>query len=191
LFGQALMRPAEQQVIGSTAEAGGQAGEFAGEKLGSATTGRVVGSILGGGGGAYALGTALKTGPVFGKGFDVAKSQWDKVRGTVPEDELLKDVDNRISNIFIAAGAADPAFMDTLTKAAKAQQSVSLKTPVVGAGETVPPEALMPKVKGLTPALSKAEKRTFDRPETVPTVPAKPFLADSAITALVGGASGF
>jgi len=129
LFGQALMRPAEQQVIGSAAEAGGMAGEAAGEKLGSATTGRIAGSLLGGGGGAYTLGTLLKSGPVLNKGFDTARAQWAKVRGTVPEDELLKDVDNRISNIFIAAGAADPTFMDTLTKAAKAQQSVSLKTP--------------------------------------------------------------
>ena len=129
LFGQTLMRPAEQQVIGSTAEAGGQAGEYIGEKMGAPTTGRVVGSIAGGGGGAYTLGTLLKSGPVVNKGFDVARDQWSKVRGTVPEDELLRDVDNRISNIFIAAGAADPTFMDTLTKAAKAQQSVSLKTP--------------------------------------------------------------
>ena len=129
IFGQALMRPAEQQVIGSAAEAGGQAGEYIGEKMGAPTTGRVVGSVLGGGGGAYTLGTVLKGGPVVGKGFDLAKSQLDKIRGTIPEDELLKDVDNRISNIFIAAGAADPTFMDTLTKAAKAQQSVSLKTP--------------------------------------------------------------
>ena len=129
MFGQALMRPAEQQVIGSAAEAGGMAGEAAGEKFGAPTVGRVAGSLLGGGGGAYTLGTVLKGGPIVGKGLDVARSQWDKVRGTVPEDELLKDVDNRISNIFIAAGAADPTFMDTLTKAAKAQQSVSLKTP--------------------------------------------------------------
>jgi hypothetical protein len=129
MFGQAAMRPAEQQVIGSAAEAGGQAGEYVGGKMGAPTTGRVFGSIIGGGGGAYTLGTTLKATPVLGKGFDVARNQWDKVRGTVPEDELLKDVDNRISNIFIAAGAADPNFMDTLTKAAKAQQSVSLKTP--------------------------------------------------------------
>lgn len=129
LFGQALMRPAEQQVIGSTAEAGGMAGEAAGEKMGAPTTGRIVGSLVGGGGGGYTLGTLLKSGPIANKGFDVARSQWEKVRGTIPEDELLKDVDNRISNIFIAAGAADPTFMDTLTKAAKAQQSVSLKTP--------------------------------------------------------------
>jgi hypothetical protein len=129
MFGQTILRPAEQQIIGSTAEAGGQAGEYVGEKMGVPTTGRIVGSVLGGGGGAYTLGTVLKGGPVVGKGFDVAKSQWDKIRGTIPEDELLKDVDNRISNIFIAAGAADPTFMDTLNKAAKAQQSVSLKTP--------------------------------------------------------------
>lgn len=129
LFGQALLRPTEQQVIGSTAEAGGQAGEYVGEKMGAPTTGRIFGSVFGGGGGGYTLGTLLKSGPIANKGFDVARSQWDKIRGTVPEDELLRDVDNRISNIFIAAGAADPAFMDTLTKAAKAQQSVSLKTP--------------------------------------------------------------
>jgi len=129
LFGQALMRPAEQQVVGSTAEAGGMAGEAAGEKVGYPTTGKIVGSVLGGGGGGYSLGTLLKSGPIANKGFDVARDQWSKIRGTIPEDELLKDVDNRISNIFIAAGAADPTFMDTLTKAAKAQQSVSLKTP--------------------------------------------------------------
>lgn len=128
LFGQTIMRPAEQQVIGSTAEAGGIAGEYAGEKMGAPTTGRVVGSVLGGGGGAYTLGTLLKTGPVFNKGWDAAKSQVDKIRGTIPEDELLKDVDNRINNVFIAAGAADPAFMETLKKAASAQQSVRLKT---------------------------------------------------------------
>jgi len=129
LFGQALMRPTEQQVIGSTAEAGGMVGEAGGEKLGYPTTGKIIGSVFGGGGGGYSLGTLLKSGPVVNKGFDVASSQWSKIRGTIPEDELLRDVDNRISNIFIAAGAADPTFMDTLAKAAKAQQGVSLKTP--------------------------------------------------------------
>ena len=129
IFGQTLMRPAEQQVIGSGAEAGGIAGEYAGEKLGAPTVGRVVGSVVGGGGSSSALGSSLKAVPLAGKGFDVAKNQLDKVRGTVPEDELLRDVDNRISNIFVAAGAADPTIMDTIVKAAKAQQSISLKTP--------------------------------------------------------------
>ena len=128
LFGQTILRPTEQQVIGSTAEAGGQAGEYIGKKMDAPTTGRVVGSVVGGGSGAYTLGTLLKTGPVLNKGWDAAKSQVDKIRGTIPEDELLKDVDNRINNVFIAAGAADPAFMETLKKAASAQQSVRLKT---------------------------------------------------------------
>jgi hypothetical protein len=156
MFGQTLMRPAEQQVIGSAAEAGGQAGEYAGEKMGSATTGRVVGSVFGGAGGSYGLGTTLKTVPLAGKAFDSARGQWDKVRGTVPEDELLRDVDNRISNIFIAAGAADPTIMDTITKAAKAQQSLSLKTPG-GAPVQMPISSLLadnPVVNQLIQSLS-------------------------------------
>lgn len=126
---QGLLRPGEQAVVGTGAEAGGMAGEYAGAKMGSETAGRVVGSILGGAGTAYGLSTVPRVGALGGKGLDVIKSQWDKVRGTVPEDELLKDVDNRISNIFIAAGQADPNFMKTLTDAAKAQEGVSLKAP--------------------------------------------------------------
>lgn len=129
MFGQAIARPGEQVAVGAGAEGGGQAGGAFGEKVGAPVAGQIAGSLLGGGGAAYGMGTALKTGPLAGKGFDMAKAQWDKIRGTVPEDELLKDVDNRISNIFIAAGAADPNFMKTLTDAAKAQQGVSLKAP--------------------------------------------------------------
>lgn len=129
LFGQTVLRPAEQVVVGGGAEGGGQAGEAFGEKFGAPVVGQVVGQVVGGGGAAVSMGRALNTGPIAGKAFDVAKGQWDKVRGTIPEDELLKDVDNRISNIFIAAGAADPNFMKTLTDAAKAQQGVSLRAP--------------------------------------------------------------
>lgn len=129
LLGQAVARPGEQAVVGTGAEAGGMAGEYAGEKAGAPTAGRVVGGLLGGAGTAFAAGQVGRQGALVGKGFDLAKSQWDKVRGTVPEDELLKDVDNRISNIFIAAGAADPNFMKTITDAAKAQESISLKAP--------------------------------------------------------------
>lgn len=129
LLGQAVARPGEQAVVGTGAEAGGMAGEYAGEKAGAPTAGRVVGSLFGGGGTAFVAGQVGRQGALVGKGFDLAKSQWDKVRGTVPEDELLKDVDNRISNIFIAAGAADPNFMKTITDAAKAQESISLKAP--------------------------------------------------------------
>lgn len=126
---QGLLRPAEQAVVATGAEAGGMAGEYAGAKMGSETTGRIAGSLLGGAGTAYGLSTVPRVGALGGKGLDVIKSQWDKVRGTVPEDELLKDVDNRISNIFIKAAEADPSFMKTLTDAAKAQEGVSLKAP--------------------------------------------------------------
>ena len=126
---QTLLRPAEQAIVGGSAEAGGQAGEYAGEKVGAPGTGRFLGSLFGGITGAYGTSAAIKTGELGGKGFSLAKSQWEKIRGTNPEDELLKDVDNRISNIFIAAGAADPNFMKVLTEAAKAQESVYLKAP--------------------------------------------------------------
>jgi hypothetical protein len=129
LFGQTVMRPTEQVVVGAGAEGGGQAGGAFGEKVGAPVIGQVTGSLLGGGLSAYGMGTGLKAAPLAGKGFDLAKSQWDKVRGTVPEDELLKDVDNRISNIFIAASAADPNVMKTINDAAKAQQGTSLKAP--------------------------------------------------------------
>ena len=129
MLGQALMRPAEQAVVGGGAEAGGQAGQAAGEKAGAPGVGQFIGSLFGGMAGGYGFGTVAKTAPITGKALDLAKGQWDKVRGTVPEDELLRDVDNRISNIFIAAGAADPAFMKTLEEAARAQKGVSLKAP--------------------------------------------------------------
>lgn len=142
LFGQAVMRPTEQVVIGAGAEAGGQAGGAFGEKFNAPVVGQVTGSLLGGAASAFGLGSALRKGPLVSKGVEFVKGQWDKVRGTVPEDELLKDVDNRISNIFIAAGAADPNFMKTLTDAAKAQQGVSLKAPG-GATVQMPVSALL------------------------------------------------
>ena len=128
-FGQTFMRPTEQAIVGSGAEAGGMGGEYAGGKFGMPDTGRVVGGLFGGAGTAYATGTALKAAPIGGKAYEMAKSQWNKLKGVDSEDTLLKDVDNRISNIFIAAGAADPNFMKALTDAASAQKSVSLKAP--------------------------------------------------------------
>jgi hypothetical protein len=142
LLGQAVMRPGEQAIVGTGAEAGGMLGETIGTEMGAPTAGRVIGGVLGGAGAAYGTGTALRVAPLTGKAFDLAKSQWDKVRGTVPEDELLKDVDNRISNIFIKAAEADPSFMKTLTDAAKAQESVSLKAPG-GAQVKMPMSALL------------------------------------------------
>lgn len=141
---QGLLRPAEQAAIGAGVEAGGMAGEAAGAKIGPTgeTVGRFAGQLAGGGATAFGLGRVASGGALATKAFDLAKSQWDKVRGTVPEDELLRDVDNRISNIFIAAGAADPNFMKTITEAAKAQQGVSLKAPG-GAPVQMPMSALL------------------------------------------------
>jgi hypothetical protein len=126
---QAVARPTEQLVVGMGAEGGGQVGEATGEKVGAPTAGRIIGGMLGGGATGYAAGSTLKLGPAAGKSWDFAKSKWDKLRGVEPKDEILREVDNRISNVFIAAGQADPTFLDTLQKAAKAQKSVSLKTP--------------------------------------------------------------
>jgi len=126
---QAVMRPAEQLAVGAGSEAGGQAGEYAGGKFGYEGTGRFIGSLLGGGGAAYTTGTALKAGALANKAVDYAKTKVGVLTGVEPKDELLRDVNSRINNIFIAAGAADPTFIDTLEKAVKAQQSVSLKAP--------------------------------------------------------------
>lgn len=139
---QAVARPAEQFVVGMGAEGGGQAGESAGEKVGAPTAGRIIGGVLGGGATGYAAGSSLKLGPAAGKTWDFAKSKVDKLRGIEPKDEILREVDNRISNVFIAAGQADPTFLDTLEKAAKAQKSVSLKTPG-GAEVTMPLSSLL------------------------------------------------
>jgi len=129
MLGQALLRPAEQAAVGGGAEAGGQAGQAAGEKAGAPGVGQFIGSLFGGMGAGYGFGSVAKVAPITGKALDLVKDQWSKVKGTIPEDELLRDVDNRISNIFIAAGAADPTFMTTLLDAAKAQKGVSLKAP--------------------------------------------------------------
>lgn len=142
MFGQAVGRPIEQVVTGAGAEAGGEAGAYAGAKMGSETAGRIAGGVLGGGGTAYAVGQGPRAGALGAKGLNIAREQWSKIRGTVPEDQLLRDVDNRISNIFIAAGAADSDFMKTIETAVKAQQSVSLKAP--GAPEVkLPMSALL------------------------------------------------
>ena len=143
LFGQALMRPTEQAVVGAGAETGGQAGEYAGGKAEMPLAGRILGSLLGGATSAYGLGTAARVTELAAtKGFDLARDTWTKIKGGIPEDKLMQDVDNRISTVFIAAGAADPNFLTTLEAATKAQKSVSLKAPG-GADVQMPLSALL------------------------------------------------
>lgn len=73
MLGQALMRPAEQAVVGGGAEAGGQAGQAAGEKAGAPGVGQFIGSLFGGMAGGYGFGTVAKTVPITGKALDLAK----------------------------------------------------------------------------------------------------------------------
>ena len=133
---------AEQAVIATGAEAGGMAGEYAGSKLGYEGTGRVLGGLFGGAGSALAVGQVARRPEMVGKAFGLLRDQWQKVSRTVPEDELLKDVDNRISNIFNAAMDADPNTAKLIKEAVAAQQSLALKAP--GAAEVkLPLSALL------------------------------------------------
>ena len=142
MFGQAIMRPGEQAIVGAGGEAGGMAGEYAGGKVGFEGTGRVVGGLLGGAGSALAVGQVARRPEMVGKAFGLLRDQWQKVSRTVPEDELLKDVDNRISNIFNAAMDADPNTAELIKEAVAAQQSLALKAP--GAAEVkLPLSALL------------------------------------------------
>lgn len=148
LFGTGLLRqagpvvrtlgaPVEQMAIGM----GGQTGAEAGRATGLPGA-EVVGGLLGGGATAYTLGAGGRVANITGKALDAGKRKIQDLRGTVPKDEMMRDVDSRINNIFAAAAAADPNFMDVLERAAKAQKSVSLKAPG-GAEVQMPLSALL------------------------------------------------
>jgi hypothetical protein len=135
LFGSGLFRqsgpvarvvgaPFEQFGIGVGAQTGAELGRQTG-----VPGGELVGGLLGGAGTSYAMGTSRRVVDISGKGLSAANKKVKDLMGTVPQDEMLRDVNTRINNIFAAAAAADPNFMDVLEKAAKAQQSVSLKAP--------------------------------------------------------------
>jgi len=116
--------PVEQFAIGAGAESGSQLGRTTG--LPGA---EIVGGLLGGAGTSYMTGQSRRVADLTGKGLSAANKKVRDLTGTVPQDEMLRDVNTRINNIFAAAAAADPNFMTILEKAAKAQQSVSLKAP--------------------------------------------------------------
>jgi hypothetical protein len=125
LFGQAVTRPVEAAAIGGGAEAGAQAGRFAGQKMGAPTAGEIVGSFIGGGVGQSLVGFVPRLTPAA----QALKTKLDSFSGRVPQDELTRDIDSRINNIFIAAAAADPKFASIIEEAVKAQKGVSIKTP--------------------------------------------------------------
>jgi hypothetical protein len=133
LGGTGLFRGPFARVVGAPVEQFGiGTGAQAGVELGRATNlpgADIVGGLLGGAGTSYALGQSRRLVDLTGKGLSAANKKVKDLTGTVPQDELLRDVNTRINNIFAAAAAADPNFMTVLEKAAKAQQSVSLKAP--------------------------------------------------------------
>jgi hypothetical protein len=123
-FARVLGAPVEQFAIGGGAQTGVEAG--------SATDlpgAEIVGGLLGGGLTAYGMGQGRRLTDLTGKGLSLASKKVKDLTGTVPQDEVTRDVNTRINNIFAAAAAADPKFMDVLEKAAKAQQNVSIKAP--------------------------------------------------------------
>ena len=125
LFGQAVTRPVEAAAIGAGAEGGSQAGRFAGQKMGAPTAGEIVGSFIGGGAAQSLVGFVPRLTPAA----QALKTKLDSFSGRVPQDELTRDIDSRINNIFIAAAAADPKFASVIEDAVKAQKGVSIKAP--------------------------------------------------------------
>lgn len=135
LFGTGLLRqaPLALKIVGAPVEQmalgmGGQTGVEAGRATGLPGA-EVVGGMLGGIATGFGLSTARRTAGLTGKGAEIVTKKIKDLAGTAPQDEVLRDVNTRINNIFAAAAAADPSFMDVLEKAAKAQQNVSLKAP--------------------------------------------------------------
>jgi len=122
--GRAVGAPLEQFIVGTGAQAGVETGRATG-----LPGGELVGGLLGGGLTAYGLGQSRRLTDLTGKGLSAVNKKVKDLTGTVPQDEMMRDVNTRINNIFAAAAAADPNFMTVLEKASKAQQSVSLKAP--------------------------------------------------------------
>jgi len=119
-----LGAPVEQFGIGVGAQTGVETGRATG--LPGA---EIVGGLLGGGVTAYGMGQSRRLTDLTGKGLSVANKKVQDLMGTVPQDEVTRDVNTRINNIFAAAAAADPNFMTVLEKAARAQRNVSIKAP--------------------------------------------------------------
>lgn len=131
--GTGLFRGPVARVVGAPVEQFGiGVGAQTGVEVGRATNlpgGEIVGGLLGGGLTAYGMGQGRRLTDLTGKGLALATKKVQDLSGTVPKDEMMRDVNTRINNIFAAAAAADPNFMAVLEKASKAQQSVSLKAP--------------------------------------------------------------
>lgn len=125
LFGQSVMRPVEAAAVGAGAEAGSQAGRFAGQKIGAPTAGAIIGSFIGGGASQVLTGFVPRITPAG----SALKSKLSTLLGKSPQDEVAREINSRINNIFVAAADADPKFASVIEEAIKAQKGVSIKAP--------------------------------------------------------------
>lgn len=116
--------PAEQFAFGVGATTGAEAGRAT-----DIPGAQIVGGLLGGAATQFGLGRVGSTYNLTTKGLSAANKKIKDLTGTVPQDELMRDVNTRINNIFVAAAAADPRFIDIMDKAVKAQGNVSIKAP--------------------------------------------------------------
>ena len=128
---------AENLFAGMGAEAGGIAGEYAGQKIGGDTGGmfgRVAGNIVGGAGGVVAMGAVPRTAMVGKAAYEatapVVKKIIQHVKGGQPLEEAQKMAAKHIEQVFIAAAVNDPKFIRVLEEAVKAQEATGVKLPI-------------------------------------------------------------
>jgi hypothetical protein len=107
-------------IPGATAEFGGQVGQnVAGD------TGQVIGALVGGISGGVAQGTIPRATAMAGQ----AKPLIQRIRGTVPEEEVLRQADNTVTSIFQAAAQADPKFAEALAKSQQISATTGVQLP--------------------------------------------------------------
>jgi hypothetical protein len=93
------------------------------EKYG--TEAQVVGALLGGG----TVGAAQGTIPRATAMASQAKPLMQRMRGTVPEEEVLRQADNTVTSIFQAAAQADPKFAEALAKSQQISATTGVQLP--------------------------------------------------------------
>ena len=122
---------------GLGAEAGGMAGEYAGQKIGGetgGTVGRVGGALVGGAGGVVAMGALPRAGMLGKSTYEatapLVKKIIQHVKGGQPLEEAQQMAAKHIENVFIAAAVNDPKFVRVLEEAIKAQEATGVKLPI-------------------------------------------------------------
>jgi len=121
---QVVARPVEQALVGSGAQAGQIAGSSIGNRFGP--TGEVAGGLLGG------IAGGMSTANILGRSADVVPVVGALARSAMnraSQDEILRNVNTRIGNVFEAAALADPAFAKTIEDARQAQRAASIRDP--------------------------------------------------------------